>query len=157
MLFFTDCGGGAVAGDDEGLFWQWEQAAVDGVDDLAGVATGQVGAADGACEERVSGDEEIERRKVEADAALGVAWGVDDFSGKRFEADTHAVLKAGVWGFGFWCGNAEPAGLRLHHGEEREIIFVEENGGTCEALELECSADVIDVGVGDEDLLEGEA
>jgi hypothetical protein len=41
--------------------------------------------------------------------------------------------------------------------EEGQVVFVEENGRSGEPLELERAADVVDVGVGDEDLLELEA
>lgn len=74
----ADGGVGAVAWDDDGGVGEWEQFLVDGVDEGAGVAAGQVGAADGSGEEGVAGEEEILGGKVEADAALGVAGGVED-------------------------------------------------------------------------------
>ena len=51
---------------------------MDGVDELAGVASREVGAAYGSGEEGVSGDEERLGGEVEAGAALGVAGGVKD-------------------------------------------------------------------------------
>ena len=47
------------------------------VDDLVGVAAGQVGPADASGEERVAGEDHLERREMEADGALGVTGGVD--------------------------------------------------------------------------------
>ena len=51
---------------------------MDGVEELLGVASGEVGAAYGAGEQGVSGDEEGLVGEVEAAAALGVAGGMDD-------------------------------------------------------------------------------
>ncbi len=53
--------------------------------------------------------------------------------------------------------DAEPGGLLGHDLQLGQIVFVEEDGRAGEALELERAADVVDVGVGDEDLLEREA
>ena len=49
------------------------------------------------------------------------------------------------------------AAWAVHHFEQRQVVFVEEDGRAGEALELERAADVVDVGVGDENLLELEA
>jgi hypothetical protein len=65
--------------------------------------------------------------------------------------------QAGVGFFGFRSGDAEPAGLGFHDGEQRQVVFIEQDGCAGEALEAQCSADVVDVGVGDEDLLQLEA
>ena len=70
-------GGWAVAGDDFGFVGQGEQAGLDGVDDLVVVAAGQVGPADAAGEECVSGEDHLERLEMEADGALGMAGGVE--------------------------------------------------------------------------------
>ena len=40
--------------------------------------------------------------------------------------------------------------------EQGKIVLVEEDGSAGQGFELEGAADVVDVGVGDEDLLEGE-
>ena len=44
-----------------------QQTGLDGFDDLVEVAAGQVGAPDAAGEERVAGDDHLERREVEAE------------------------------------------------------------------------------------------
>ena len=90
---------GAVAGNDFGVVWQGEQAGVDGVDDLLGVAAGQVGAADAPGEEGVSGEDHLERREMKADRALGVAGRVEDVCGVVVEAYATAVGE----GFVGWC------------------------------------------------------
>ena len=53
-------------------------------------------------------------------------------------------------------GNAEPAGLDVHHADQGKIVLVVEDGGAGELLEALGAGDVVDVGVSDEDLLEGE-
>ena len=46
---------GAVAWDDGDFVWKGEEAVVDGGEELLSVAAGQIGAANGAGEEGVSG------------------------------------------------------------------------------------------------------
>ena len=111
MRSAADGGDGAVTGNDSGFVGQSEQAGVDGVDDLLGIAAGQVGAADAAGEERVAGDDHFERREMKADGTLGVAGRVEDLGGVVVEADTMAVGQGFVGRGGFGSGNAEPGGL----------------------------------------------
>ena len=153
----ADGGGGAVAGEHFGFVGQGQQAGLDGVDDLAGVAAGQVSAADAAGKERVAGDEQLERGKVEADGALGVAGRVQNLCREAFEADDEAVGEILVGRGGFRGGRAEPAGLSVHYLELGQVVLVHEDGCAGEALELEGAAYVVNVAVGDEDLLELEA
>ncbi len=154
VLFLAYGGGRAVAWEDFGLFWQNQQASFDRVDDLTTVAAGQVGAAYAAGEQGIACDEQIEWSEVQADAALGVAGGVNDLGWIGVQADFEAVLEAGVGGLGFRGVDAYPTGLNFHHLQERDVVFIEEDGCSGEAFELECSADVVDVGVGDQDLFE---
>ena len=166
-----------MTGDDFGGVGQGPKMVMDGVQQLAGVASGQVGAADGAGEESVSGDEEALLGKVEADAALGVAGGVEDGAGEAgrslvwwgaVEFGLGAGLKAGadgdeaavgevVVGRGdLGGGDTEPAGLDVDHLNQGEIVLVVKHGGAGDLLEALSAGDVVDVGVGDEDLLDGE-
>ncbi len=69
-----------MAGDDGDLVGEGEEALVDGGEELAGVAAGEVGAADGAGEEGVSGQEEGLVGEVEADAALRCGRGCGGWS-----------------------------------------------------------------------------
>lgn len=64
---------------------------MNGFQDLLGVASGQVGSADGASEEGVPGDEKGLIREVETTAAQGVAGGMDDGSGEAGDGDGFAV------------------------------------------------------------------
>jgi hypothetical protein len=145
-----------VAGDDCDVVGQCEQAGVDGVEEFAGVAAGKVGAADGAREEGVSGEEEGLLGKVEADAAFCVAGSVEDGSGEAGDGDDFAVVEGVVGRGDFGGGDAEPAGLDGHDFDLSDVVLVVEDGGAGELLEAEGAGDVVDVGVGDDDLLDGE-
>lgn len=53
-------------------------------------------------------------------------------------------------------GDAEPGGLNVHHFDLGEVVLVVEDGRASELLEMVGAGDVVDVGVGDDDLLDGE-
>ena len=119
IAFHADRSFGAVAGNDSYLVGQGEEAVVDGGEKLADVAAGQVGAAYGAGEEGVSGEEESLGWKVEADAAFGVAgvWRMEPV--RPVMADDFAVVQ-GVVGVADGGGrDAEPARLDVHHFDQR--------------------------------------
>ena len=86
-----------------------------------------------------------------------MAGGVEDLGGVAVEADAAAVGEGFVGRGGVGRRNAEPGGLNRHHLKQGQIVFVEEDGRAGECFELERAADVVDVGVGDENLLEFEA
>src|SRR5580698_9654522 len=134
----------AVAGLDFGFVGQGEKPGADGVDDLIEVATWQVGAADAAGEERVSGDKQLERGKVETDGALGVAGGVKHLCGAGFQAYALAVGEGFVGRSRFRGCDAQPGGLLVHDFQLRQIVLVQQDGRAGEALELEGAADVVD-------------
>jgi hypothetical protein len=75
-----------VTWDDDCFVGKREEAIVNGGQEFAGVAAGQVGAADGAGEERVAGEKEGLAGKIEADGAFGVTWGVEDGAGDAASA-----------------------------------------------------------------------
>jgi len=143
-----------VAGDDPGFIGEDKQAVVDGLDDLSGVATWEVGSANASCKKGVAGEDEIQRGEVKADAALGVTWGVDDLGREVFEADFEAFIEARVGGFGFRGFDAEPTGLLVHHFEQGQVVFIQQDGRAGEALEAERASDMVNMGVGDENLLD---
>jgi len=146
-----------VAGENAGLVWQREQASLNGVDDLTIVATGQVSAADAAFKERIACDQQLERGKVEADRALRVAGGVDDLGRVVFQTHARTVGQALVGRSDLGRCDSQPACLLIHHHEQRQVIFVQENRRAGKPLELESTTHMVDVGVSDEDLLELEA
>ncbi len=94
--------------------------------------------------------------QVQAGASLRVAGSVDDLGGEAAGTDDGVVGEVGVGGLDRGGRHAEPGGLRVHEGEEREVALVVEDGRGGDALELVGSGDVVDVGVGDEDVADGE-
>lgn len=146
-----------MAGDDPGFIRESEKAGVDGVDDLLVVAAGQVGAANASREEGVAGEDHSEWGEVKTNRALGVSGGMDYVGGVVLEADAETVGESLIGRCGLGRLDAEPCRLSGHHLEQWQICFVEVDGGAGERLEFECAADVVDVGVGDEDLLQCEA
>lgn len=174
LAFFADGGGGAVAGEDAGDVGKGEEAVVDGAEELAGVAAGEVGAADGVGEEGVTGEEEVVLGEEEAEAAGGVAGSVEDGGGDARSSGIEggaaqvellavangdgAVVGGAEVGRGdVGGGDADPAGLDVHHADEREVDLVVEDGSAGELFEAPGAGDVVDVGVGNDDLLDGEA
>jgi hypothetical protein len=145
-----------VPGDDGYFVWEGEEALVDGGEELAGVAAGEVGAADGAGEEGVSGEQEGLVGDVEADAAFRVAGSVEDGAGDARDGDEFAVIEGVVWRVDGGCRHAEPSGLDVHHFDQGQVVLVVEDRGAGELFEAMGSGDVIDVSVGYDDLLNGE-
>ena len=94
--------------------------------------------------------------EIEADAAFGVAWGVDDRAGDASYGDELAIFERVIWGWDGGGGDTEPASLNVHHFDQREVVLVIENGRAGELLEAMGSGDVVDVGVGDDDLFDRE-
>ena len=90
--------------------------------------------------------------------------GVEDDAGetlltalqRRSDGDEFAVFE-GVVGVGdYGYGDAEPAGLNVHHFDQGQVVLVVEDGSAGELFEAVGAGDVVDVGVGDDDLLDGE-
>jgi hypothetical protein len=155
--FVADCGRGTVAGQHASVAGQGQETGFDGLDDLARVPAGEIGAADTAGKQSIAGNDHLERLEMKTNRTLGVAGRVQNFSGVAIETDTQAIGEAYVG-----CGhirrwNADPCRLFLHHLEKREVIFVEKDGSAGEVLQLERAADVVDVAVRDQDLLELES
>ena len=95
--------------------------------------------------------------EVETDAAFGVAGGMEDGAREAGDGDEFAVLEGVVGGGDGGGGDAKPAGLNVHHFDQREIVLVVEDGSAGELLEAMGAGDVVDVGVGDDDFFDGEA
>lgn len=142
---------------DAGLVGQSQQTRMNGVDDLFEAAAGKVCAADAAGKESVASEDHLKRRKVEANGSLSVTRSVDNLGWVVGEADSLAIGEDLVGRSGFWSGDAKPGCLLVHHLEQRQVVFVEVDGGAGKALEPESAANVVDVGVCDEDLGEFEA
>jgi hypothetical protein len=155
--FGADGGCGPVAGQDPGVVGKGQEPGFDGVDDLAWVAAGQIGAADAAGKQGIAGNDHFERLEMKTDGTLGVPRRVQHISGVTIETDAQAIGEAYVGSGHIGRGNADPRRLLLHHLEKGEIIFVEKDGSAGEVLQLECAADVVDVAMRDQYLLELES
>jgi hypothetical protein len=145
-----------VARDHDCFVREGEETIVNGGQEFACVASGKVSAADGAGEEGVSSEQEGLGGKVEADGAFGVARSMEDGAGERSEGDAFAVVEGVVGVFDGGGGDTEPGGLLVHDFDLGEVVLVTEDGGSGELFEAMGASDVINVGVGDKDLLNGE-
>ena len=110
------------------LVRQRQQAGVNRVDDLIVVTAWQVGSPDAAGKERVPGNQQLERRKVEADGALRVAGRVQDLRRISGKSHSHAVGKALVGRRGLRRLYPQPIGLLLHECELLQVAFVQVDG-----------------------------
>lgn len=102
--------------------------------------------------------------EVEADTAFGVAGGVENVAsdcrltllGVGSDGDEFSIVQSVIGVLDGGSGDAEPCGLNVHHFDLGEIVLVVEDGGASELLEAVSAGNVVDMGVGDEDLLDGE-
>ena len=128
---------------------------MDGLDQLLGVATGQIGASDRPCKEGVSREQQGLIRNVEADAALGMAGSRNDGGVDAFHPHREIVGEVHVGRSDFRRGDAQLICLDVHHGDQWEVALVVEDGCAGDAFEALRSRDVVYVGVGYDDLLDG--
>lgn len=124
------------------------------VDDLVEIAPRQIGAANAAGKERVTRDEQLQRHKMEANGPLRVTGRVKDLGWVAFESDDLTIFQIRVWRRGFRRLHSEPGGLCFHHLQLRQVRFVQEDWRAGKTLELEGAADVVNVGVRDQNLLQ---
>jgi hypothetical protein len=157
MPFGADGGEGAMARQDLGVVGKGQKPGFDGLDDLARVAAGEIGAADAAGKKGIAGDDHLERREMKTNRTLGVPRCVQHVGRVTIETNAKAILEADVGGGHVGCRDTDPCCLLLHHFEKGEIVLVEQDGSAREVLQLECAADMVDVAVGDQDLLELES
>jgi len=83
LPFFPNSRQRAVAGDYDGFVRECQDCVMQGVQDLFHRTAGEVCAADRSGEEGVAGNQFLLGGEVEADAAFGVAGGVQDVCGER--------------------------------------------------------------------------
>jgi hypothetical protein len=91
---------------------------------------------------------------VQADRSLGVAGSVKHLRGKALETHNQTVCRPSSGCAVSGVATAQPRGLLLHHLQQRQVVLVEEDRRAGEAFELERAADVVDVRVRQQDLLE---
>jgi len=93
---------------------------------------------------------------VQAEAALRVAGGVEDSGVDAGDAEDFVVGGGVVRGLDGGDFEVEPGGLGGHEIDERNVVLAVEDGRAGDLLEGERAGDVVDVGVGYEDLADGE-
>ena len=141
-----------MAGEDRGGLGQGQQAGRDRLDDGVEVAVGASGCAGAAVEEGVAGEDDAfavlpaEGGCVEAHGAGGVAGGSEDLQFGVADAQDVAVSEFVV---------EIPGGV--HHFPEHTICGVQVDGCAEAFCRLLCAADVVVVGVGQQNLLHGAA
>jgi hypothetical protein len=154
LAFIADGGEFAMAGHDYSFIGQGQQRVVQRVQYFLHRSAREISAADGPGEEGVAGDEFFLGREVEADAAFGVAGSMEDVGGERTGSNGFAGRNAAV-DFNFaWIAHADPCGLRVEHFQKSVVVLVEQDGSAGGGAEFHGSADVVDVGVGDDDLFD---
>lgn len=120
------------------------------------ISSRKIGPANGACEKCVACQKKGLLRNVQADTPLGVARSVEDRTGDSLNRDGLAFRKWSIGGSNFGGGHAEPSGLDVHHFDQREIVLVVENRRARELFEPVGSGNVVDVRMGDDDVLHRE-
>ena len=121
--------------------------------DQAGITAREVSAADRSREERVPGKQKILRCEVKADAPRSMTGRVKSQAWDCRQANHGPVVGALVRRRDFRRWSAQPLGLQIHHGQQREIVLIEKNRRSGRALQQKRSAHVVDVRMSDDDLL----
>jgi hypothetical protein len=103
--------------------------------DLPSIASWKIGSSDGSGEQGVAGEQQMLFREEQADAALGVSWGVNHFPLQCRKADGDTVVRTGVWLCNRGCGDTQPAGLDLHRTQQTQIPLVEQHRRPGQLLE----------------------
>lgn len=145
-----------MAGMDFGAGREGEQFLADGAQELGVVAAGQIGAADGALEECVAGNDAVGFGNVEADASGGMAGG---FEGTECVAAEGEDIAFGEWAFdgGEFDGwQAEEGGLVADGLVEGEFAGVHVDLDAEGGFGLGQGTNVVQVGVGDENGLDAD-
>lgn len=150
----ADCGFRPVAGVDLGGGGECQELGADALEEAVEIAAWQISAADGAPKEGIARDDALRGGNVETDAGGGMTGRLTHFKFVLPEGKLHAgaqfVLDGGEAGFGqvehlglLGDGLIEIVLARVHPGFDAEGLF-----------HLGQGADVIQVGVGDEDALD---
>ena len=122
--------------------------------DLLRGSSGQVCAADGAGEQGISSDEFFFGLEIKTDAAFGVAGSVQNLRGVRSGRNGFSCAHAAIDFYFSWGRDADPRGLHVEHLQQSVIVLIEQDGRAGSGAQLHRSADVVDVGVRDDDLFD---
>lgn len=143
-----------MSGDNHSFVGQLEDRVVQGAQNFLHGPPRQVRAPDRSSEESVSGDEFLLGGEVETDAAFRVSRRVKNVRGERSGRDGFSGRDAAV-DFDFSrCGDADPCRLHVEHLEQSVVVLIEKNWSARGSAKLHGSADMVNVGVRDDDLLD---
>ena len=142
----------SMARDDDRLVGQGEDAAMQGFQNLLKRSSRQIGPANAAREQRVAGNQQFLRGEIQADAALGMAGGVQNIRGQASGAQALVVVEAGVDLDPPGRGHAEPRCLHVEHLQQRIVVLIKQDGSARLRPQFHRPANMIDVGMGDDDL-----
>ena len=149
--FFADGSFRAVTGVDFCFWRQGEELGADAFEEAIKAAAGEVCATDGAAEEGVSGDDSFCQWDVEADAGRGVARGFEGMERVLAELQLHAFGEWMVDGGHAGSGEAEQSGLLDDAVVEGLLAWVHVGRNIQGFFCFGEGADMIEVGMGDED------
>lgn len=140
--------------DDHRFVWQREHAIVQRSDDLIEGAAGQVSSSNAARKQSVAGYELLLHREVDTDTSFRMTRRVH-CDCLELPALNRIMIPDTLIDFdsaGRFRSN--PGCLHIQHLQQRVIVLVEQNRGARGLLQLHCPADVVDVRMSDDDLLE---
>jgi hypothetical protein len=148
----ADGGGGTVAVVDDGFGREGQEFGTDAGDQLAKVAAGEIRAADGAGKESVADEDGFFLGAVKADAAGGVAGGVQDPQRDAGGLDEVAFFENAVGGGRFKriAEHQRKVGLRIDEHIGVSAVDRDRDAGPCAAEGFD-AGDVVDVAVREDD------
>lgn len=140
-----------MTGNYDQAVGQRQQLVTDGRQDLPAVAAREIGAADGVAEQGVAGDEFVLRGRQQADAPLRMARGVEHLERMIGQPDLVAIPQRHIEVRLLGGLDAQPAGLYIQMRGQVQIALVHVDRSARAGVEAGGAADMIDVGVGDDD------
>lgn len=154
LAFLGDRGNWAMTRNNDRLVGQGKHGIMQGLHDFLRRAAGQVGTADGSGKQGVTRNQFLFRWKIKADAALGVSGRVEYVGCMRTGTDGLSRRDA-VVNFNFARrGHSDPRSLHVEHLQQNVIVLVKKDRSSSSGTQLHGPADVIDVGVGDDNLFD---
>jgi len=142
-----------VAGNDDGIVGKGKQFVVQGPDNLLERTARQVGPADASRKQRIAGDQFFLHWKIKADASFGMAWSEKHIRRERAGPDRIGLSDALINLHFARRRHADPCGLDIEHLEQTVIVLIEQNWRAGCGPQFHGAAHVVDVRVGDYDLL----
>jgi hypothetical protein len=154
LSLITNRGQRSVSGNDDSFVGQSQNTVVKGVQDFLVGSSRKIGASDAPGKQSIARDQFVFSREVEADAALRVPGCVQDLGCERTSFHGVGVAKVLIDLDLTGRGHSNPGRLQVEHLQERIVVLIQKNRRTRGGAQLHRSTNVIDVRVGDYDLLD---